>query len=105
MTAKEAHDVAFQRWLGYERECYLANTACCTFVALDPEPPSLPTIVWPRKELLEFRAAYLLLRNAVSELLDLDPATMTQMEVIVAVAKSRWAKREAAAKAEREATP
>lgn len=81
----------FLRWQEYEREALLANTA---HMRLEPLPifGSAPTVVIPRSDLLNFRAGYMLLQNVVGELLDLDPKTMTQGDVIVAMKK-----REAAA--------
>jgi hypothetical protein len=84
------HKAAFERWLSYERECCLANTAHLTIEPL-PEPnPHWQTVTLPRKLVLDHRASYLLLRNAVADLLGLDPETMTQREVIVAVYKKKW---------------
>jgi hypothetical protein len=91
---KGPHDEALLRWIEYERECLRANTA--HLVLTPPSLPSLiPTIVIQRQDLLAFRAGYTLMRNALSELLDLDPETMTQMQVILAVAKKKWAAQDA----------
>lgn len=84
--SKEAYDDALERWSRYERECQLANTHHLRLVP-PGEPPHCPNVVFPRESLFEFRAAYVLLRNAVAEFLELDPATMTQGEVIMAMLK------------------
>lgn len=84
------HEAAYERWLRYERECLLANTAHLTLKPPLEPPKHYPTVVYPREKLLEFRAAYVLLRNAVAELLELNPDTMTQLDVIAGVVKNRW---------------
>jgi hypothetical protein len=89
--SETSHAKALERWLRYEREVHLANTA---HLALSPPnaPPEChyPTVAFPIDELRRFRAAYVLLRNAVADFLDLDPETMTQLQVIGAMAQRHW---------------
>ena len=78
---RAAYDAAFERWLRYEQEAYKANTHHWSLAPPHVPQPPPPAVAYPREELMRFRQNYVLLRNVVAELLDLNPETMTQGEV------------------------
>lgn len=78
----EGRKTGFERWLRYEEEAMKANTAHMRLFPPNDPRPSDTSITIPRKDLLNFRSSYLVLREVVAELLELNPETMTKGEVL-----------------------